>query len=212
MEDSPSDEVKNLLQRIQLGDQAACNQLFQRYKRRIFKLLKDRFDEADTHIRNKLQPEDVSQSVWRTFFRRSQGGEFEFQHWDAIWSLLALITKRKFRTACKYLQCQKRDPGMELTFEGPSEAALPSWQGLAEDPTADEAAAVNEEFENLRASLPEIQRLALDLHIENPPDGKRESEDEHYRRIANQVGKSSSTVRRWIQQMQNMLEKTLNAI
>ena len=204
--DSPSDEVKQVLARIKRGDQAAASELFDRYKVKLSKLINNLFAEADTRVRNKFEPEDVSQSVWRTFFRRHQAGEYQFQHWDALWSLLSFIVKCKFNNVCNYFRWQKRDPRMELRFVGPSDKATASWHALARDPSPEEAAAVKEQLEMLLARLSERQRKTLELHMEPPADGKKETRDQHYRRIADAMRVSVATVRRWLSDIREHLE------
>src|SRR5262245_34433015 len=63
--------------------------LFERYARRLAHL-------AEQHLSRKLagrlDGEDVVQSVFRTFFRRSALGEFRIDSSDQIWRLLVKMT------------------------------------------------------------------------------------------------------------------------
>ena len=38
-------------------------------------------------VRSKIDPEDVAEVCTRSFFRRHLSGEFQPEHWDALWSL-----------------------------------------------------------------------------------------------------------------------------
>ena len=68
--------VAEWLQRWRSGDAQAAEQLFTRYARRLTGL-------AEQHLSRKLagrlDGEDVVQSVFRTFFRRSAAGEFRIE-------------------------------------------------------------------------------------------------------------------------------------
>ena len=44
--------------------------------------------ELDIRLRRKLDPEDVVQSVYRSFFTRYHAGQFDVANWDSLWSLL----------------------------------------------------------------------------------------------------------------------------
>lgn len=43
-------------------------------------------------IRRRVDPEDVVQSVYRSFFKRLRGGEFSFEDSHDVWRLLTVIT------------------------------------------------------------------------------------------------------------------------
>jgi hypothetical protein len=53
--------------------------------------------ELDSRIRQKVDPEDVLQSVYKSFFRRHAEGEFDLDGWDRLWAVLATITINKCR-------------------------------------------------------------------------------------------------------------------
>ena len=43
----------------------------------------------DTALRQKVGPEDVAQSVFRSFFRRQADQPYDLESWDGLWSLLS---------------------------------------------------------------------------------------------------------------------------
>jgi RNA polymerase sigma factor (sigma-70 family) len=83
---------------------------------------------------------------------------------------------------------------------------------LARDPGPEEAATAKECLENLLAALPEKQRKTLELHMTPSPDGKQETADKHYRRIADALDVSVSTVRRWLSEIREHLENDKRSV
>src|SRR5206468_8875797 len=84
--DGPFDR---LMADLRGGRPEAAREVFDRYARRLVGLAAAKLPGF---ARAKLDPEDVVQSVFRTFFRRHADGQFRPEHWDALWSLLAVLT------------------------------------------------------------------------------------------------------------------------
>src|SRR4051812_6601332 len=124
--------VADLLQRFQDGDQQAADQLFTHYARRLTRL-------AEQHLSRKLSGrmdgEDVVQSVFRTFFRRTAEGEFRIDSSAQLWRLLVKITLLKARAKGRYHTADKRDAGAEQA------AGAEDWlpEAVAREPGPEEA-------------------------------------------------------------------------
>ena len=92
-----AEPIPVLVERLRAGDARAAEALFARYARQLTRL-------AEQHLSRKLagrvDGEDVVQSVFRTFFRRSAAGEFRLDASDQLWRLLLTITLRKVRAKC----------------------------------------------------------------------------------------------------------------
>ena len=73
MSEAEGDPVRDLIRRLREGDPKGADELFAQYARRLTRV-------AEQHLTRKLagriDGEDVVQSVFRTFFRRSAEGEF----------------------------------------------------------------------------------------------------------------------------------------
>src|SRR5690348_6415942 len=82
----------DLMARLRQGDQDAAAQLFQQYARRLIGLAHRRLDDR---LRQKADPEEVMQSVLKSFFVRQRQGQFELDNWDSLWALLVRITLHK---------------------------------------------------------------------------------------------------------------------
>jgi RNA polymerase sigma-70 factor (ECF subfamily) len=65
---------KHLMAGLRRGDPEAAREIFDRYACRLVGLAADRLPRA---LQAKLDPEDVVQSVFRSFFRRQQAGSYQ---------------------------------------------------------------------------------------------------------------------------------------
>ncbi len=68
-----SEESRNLLQRYQEGDEQAAEEIFNRYLQRLVQLASGQLSEK---LRRRVAPEDIVQSVFRSFFGKAQDGRF----------------------------------------------------------------------------------------------------------------------------------------
>jgi RNA polymerase sigma-70 factor (ECF subfamily) len=57
----------------------------------------------------RLDPEDVVQSVFRTFFRRAAEGHYEIPDGEELWKLFLVIALNKIRTLAQFHRAAKRD-------------------------------------------------------------------------------------------------------
>lgn len=152
-----SDVIADLLQRCRQGDEQAARELFVHYARRLTRI-------ADVHLNQKLagreDGEDVVQSVFRTFFRRSAGGEFQFDSSEKLWKLLVQITLRKVRSRARYHTAEKRDVGAE-------EAGEAWWfEALADDPGPAEAAELMDLIGAVLKGLPPLYGQLLEMRMQ----------------------------------------------
>jgi RNA polymerase sigma-70 factor (ECF subfamily) len=180
--------------RLKAGDEDAAAHVFHRYRHRLIALARSRLDH---HIGPKVDPEDVLQSVFRSFFTRHVDGKFELEDWDGLWSLLTLITVRKCHRQYERFQTGRRNVQREV----PPQTADPagnSWeQVIARDPTPAEAAILAEMVEQLMRSLEWRERLMLSLRLQ----GYTVPE------ISAQVERTERTVRRVLERVKKQLEQ-----
>jgi RNA polymerase sigma factor (sigma-70 family) len=151
--------VADLLQRFQAGDQQAAEQLFTRYAQRLTRL-------AEQHLSRKLAArvdgEDVVQSVFRTFFRRTAAGEFQIDGSAQLWQLLVKITLLKARAKARYHTADRRDAGAELP------AGADDWlpQAVAHEPGPEEAVILVDQIEALLRGLPPLHAQVLEHRLQ----------------------------------------------
>ena len=85
---------QRLLEGLRTGDQQVVRDFYNRYGQWLH-------DIAGKHLasplRRRFDAEDVVQSALRTFFRRAETGQFQFDDNERLWSLLCAITLTKVR-------------------------------------------------------------------------------------------------------------------
>src|SRR5438067_1701243 len=89
---STDDSFTEIMNRLRAGDESAAAQVCRRFTNRLIGLARV---HLDSRIRQKVDPEDVLQSVYKSFFLRHAQGQFDFHGWEGLWSLLTVITVRK---------------------------------------------------------------------------------------------------------------------
>ncbi len=143
------DSFADLMVRLRGGDEAAAAKVFHRFTNRLIGLARL---HLDSRVRRKVDPEDVLQSVFRSFFLRHAQGEFDFQGWDDLWALLALLTARKCGRWARRFHTAGRDVNAEVpaadTVEEPS-----AIEAFAADPSPSEVVMLAELVEQLVRDL-----------------------------------------------------------
>jgi RNA polymerase sigma-70 factor (ECF subfamily) len=187
------DEFDELMARLRGGDDDAAAEVFHRFARRLVALARSRLDER---MRGKVDPEDVLQSVFRSFFTRQRDGQFDVESWGGLWGLLAVMTVRKcanrvayFRAACRAAD-RERGPA-------PAEGSDAPWEAMADEPTPSEAAALTETLEALMRGLEDRDRGILTLHLQGYTIPE----------ISEQTGRSERTVCRVMDRVRNHLRR-----
>lgn len=182
----------DLMARLRQGDQEAAAVVFRRFARRLIGLART---HLDGRLRRKVDPEDVLQSAFRSFFVRQADGQFDLAGWDSLWSLLALITLRKCGRQAELFRTGFRDVGRELDLAG--EADDSHWQALSADPNPAEAAILAETVEQLMKALPGVrERQMLELSLQGYS----------LQEISGQVSRSERTVHRVLTLVRARLE------
>jgi RNA polymerase sigma-70 factor, ECF subfamily len=158
----PTESFRGLIDQLQSGDDAAATEVFNRFGRRILGLARRQLHSS---LRSKVDPEDVLQSVFRSFFDRQRAGRFDIENWDNLWGILMVMTLRKCRRRIQYHRAERRDAQREMRWDEDLEAD--GDPGLfARDPTPSEAAMLIELVGGLMRRLPEEDRAILTLHLQ----------------------------------------------
>lgn len=187
------DSFAELMTRLRAGEQEAARQVFQRFAQRLIALAGSRLDPM---TRRKLDPEDVLQSVYRTFFVRYALGQFELDNWDSLWGLLTLITVRKCGKWAAHFHAGVRQVEQEVT-PATSESGTSSWEALAREPTPEEAAMLAETVEQLLRGLDGREREMVTLRLQ----GFSLTE------ISAEVARTERTVQRVLERARKRLER-----
>ena len=83
---------EDLAEKLGCSPEDAAAEVFRRYSQRLLALAESRLNPR---VKARVGADDIVQSVFRTFFRRSADGQFTFDHTGALWRLLVTITIRK---------------------------------------------------------------------------------------------------------------------
>lgn len=105
---SSKGSISLLVDRLQEGDSVAATDLWEQFLPRLLGLARR---TLANHPRLNGFADDVVQSVFGSFFRRVQGGEYSFDDQDDVWSLLAVITVRKAGKMIRRECAEKRGGG-----------------------------------------------------------------------------------------------------
>lgn len=182
-----TDPVAEWVRRWRAGDERAAEQLLARYGERLIRV-------AEQHLSHKLagrlDGEDVVQSVFRTFFRRSAGGEFRIDGSAHLWRLLVKITVLKARAKARHHTAGVRDAAAE-------EPGGDAWlvEALAREPGPDEAAVLVDEVHALLLGLPPLHGQVLEMRLQGF----------EVREIAERLDFSNRTVQRVLNLLQERL-------
>ena len=172
-----------LVQRWRDGDDSAATQLHERYVDRLITLI-------GRHIARRFQgrfdADDVAQSVFGSFFRRTREGQFEFDNDEAFWKLLLTIGLNKVRKKVCFNEAEKRDPARERRPADSSEVQSFLAECLSRDPSVVELATLADLLEAVVRELEPEERSVIALRIE----GYSQPE------IAAKLGMGERTVRR----------------
>lgn len=192
---SPNDSFQQLMTRLRAGDDAAASAVFHRFARRLIGLARS---HVDSWLQHKVDPEDVVQSVYESFFRRHQEEQFELQSWDSLWSLLTLITVRKCLKRIEYLQADRRDVRREVGLGGSDDSGA-CWQMLDRDPSPEEAVLMAETVEQVLRGFDPEDRPVVELSFQGC------STEE----IGKQLNRAERSVRRLRERARGLLEDLL---
>lgn len=192
------DEQTDLvLQRWQDGDDRAADEIVDRYLHRLVALARTRLDG---NLRKRVDPEDVVQSAYGSFFRRASEGAFELRESGDLWRLLATITVNKSRKQFRFHTAQKRSIFQEAG-QGDDASVREAAEAVTNPPTPDEAMVLVEELEEILSTLDSVQRQIVEMRMA----GSNVAE------IASESERTERTVRRVIDRFGKRLEQRLNS-
>jgi RNA polymerase sigma-70 factor (ECF subfamily) len=158
-----NDSFPELVTGLRAGDDAAARAVFQRFAHRLIGLARRQFHAA---LRHMVDPEDVVQSAYKSFFRGFDEGRLTAGNWDDLWGLLTLITLRKCADRVKYHRAECRDAIREVPAAAKAEGQVSGTEVLSREPTPLEAAILSETVEQLLAGLDEDERPIVELSLQ----------------------------------------------
>jgi RNA polymerase sigma-70 factor (ECF subfamily) len=193
------ESFQNLLVRLRCGDQAAAASVFHEFASRLVGLARTRLGDR---FRQKVDPEDVVQSVYKSFFWRVADGPFELQDSSSLWTLLTVITLHKCGHQVEYYQAACRDVQREQRpAVCDAESSLRSFEAIAREPQPSEAAALTETLEQVMQQLDEREQQILTLRLQGYSTVE----------IAPLVQRTDRTVRLVLERVRKLLEPQRDA-
>jgi RNA polymerase sigma-70 factor (ECF subfamily) len=185
---------EDLMARLRQGQNDAAAQVFGRFANRLIALARS---QLSPQIRQKVDPEDVLQSVFRSFFARNPEGQFgEFESWDNLWAMLVVLTLRKCGRRIEYFHAACRDVQREVSTPLHADARGSDWGPSAPEPTPSEAAMLTETVEQLMNNLEGRHREIVSLSLQGYPPAE----------ISGQVSCTERTVYRVLEGVKEWLE------
>jgi len=143
------------------GSQSAARELFDRYCEKLMRLARRRIGQRMT---SRVDPEDVIQSAFRTFFVHVRNDEFTFDAEDDLFKLLVRLTVNKSLRQIAHHRAAKRDPHREAG-QGSDDADILAGV-VAHEPSPDMEVAVLDEFARFLEQFPEFERKVLELKLQ----------------------------------------------
>ena len=187
----PRSEDLELLAAFKAGSESAARELFDKYCERLMKLARRRIGQRMT---SRIDPEDVLQSAFRSFFGRVKNDEFSFHGEDDLFKLLVRITVHKTLRQIAFHRAAKRNPELEAVnaVDGDDLLALVA----APEPPPEVEIALLDEFESFMGQLPAFEREVLALKLRGLSTVE----------IADQLGSYDRKVRRILERIQVLAE------
>jgi len=108
----PTDQA--LLALVRAGDEDAAKQLYEKYARRVFGLVRSKMSDR---MRTDTEPEDLVQSVFRSIFRGVCAGSYDAPDGETLWSLVAVIAANKVREKGRQNGAARRDSSRSVPLE-----------------------------------------------------------------------------------------------
>jgi RNA polymerase sigma factor (sigma-70 family) len=180
---------RSLLRRFRAGQHDAATELYLRYASRLLALAGARTSPS---LASRFDPEDVVQSVFRTFFRRAAAGLYEVPPGDELWQLFLVIALNKVRAFSVHHRAQKRD----VTRTAGS-AVVEAYAGSVDQTPRQMLQMVIDE---LLTRLPEVEQQMIRLRVEGYD----------VRQIAERTERSKRTVERVLQRFRHELSASID--
>jgi RNA polymerase sigma factor (sigma-70 family) len=188
------DTFSHVMARLRFGEDTAAREVFERYAGRLVAMARGRFNRL---LARKVDPEDVVQSAFKSFFVRHRAGSLTVGDWDGLWRLLALITLRKCADRVEYFLADRRNACREATGPTGGDESYACREALDREPRPEEAAILAETVEHLFREVNVHEHPILELSLQ----GYTATE------ISARLGRAERSVRRLRERIRKRLER-----
>src|SRR5262245_16443138 len=175
----------------QTGDEDAARELFDRYAEQLVTLARKRISQR---LASRIDPEDIVQSVFRTFFHRAKQGQFHLEEPDDVCKLLARITVHKTFRQIAFHKRAKRDATQETGHGDDAQDML--LKLMTGEPSPEETANFLDTLQHFLDRLEPEDRKILELRMEGYSNVE----------IAAKLGISDRKIRRNMEKVRELAE------
>jgi RNA polymerase sigma-70 factor (ECF subfamily) len=187
-----NDSFAEVMARLRAGDDDAAARIFRCFTHRLIGLARAHLDRR---VRQKVDPEDVVQSVYRSFFLRYEQGKLDLAGWDSLWALLTVITTRKCGRWARKFHAERRDVSAEVPGAGTAgESGVVEL--FSDEPSPAEAVVLSELIEQLLGNLGQRDGAILTMALQGSTA----------REISAQLGRPARTVYRVLERIKRRLQ------
>lgn len=181
-----------LVELTRAGDEEAARKLFDEYVERLVALARRHISQR---LAGRIDPEDVVQSVFRTFFGRLKDGQFHLDGESDLCRLLVRITVHKTLRQVNFHRAAKRDARQEAGQGEWSREELLSL--LTREPPPEMTVAFLDYLEHFLSQLRPEERQILELRVQGFTNDE----------IAKQLGIYERKIRRVIERIRGLAER-----
>ena len=185
-----------LFNRYREGDDQAATELYGCYVERLIALARTRLSRK---MGRRVGPDDIVQSVFRSFFTKARDGQFVFAESEDLWRLLSNITVTKVLRQVQRNRRGKRSIDLEESLMAPGTSIRIPAEFVISGPSPTHALVLLDELEHIMADLKPLYREVLEMRL------RGDTTEE----IALQSSRSERTVRRVLEHIKELLEERL---
>lgn len=200
-EDSSSDFSARLYSDFVHGDDAAAQEIFDRYVIQLINYAQVRLSSV---LQSRIDPEDIVQSAYRSFFRKAREEGLALERNGDLWRILAAFTLNKTRSYIEKELAAKRSPLREQRNE--------FWiAAVQREPSPEETASLIEQVTLFIEKLKPRDRRILELRLRGESIDEISTELAHPDPESNlpSIHVSHATIRRVLRESKNALERQL---
>jgi RNA polymerase sigma-70 factor, ECF subfamily len=192
-----SSQLDELAKKLRAGEDSALELMFQQFAERLISLARNRIA---TYYRNKVDAEDVVQSVFKSFLKRYRDEKLQINSGESLWGLLTIITVRKCADRIEHLRAACRNVRREVFFSSKQSTDLGSIRHILDrEPAPEEAVELAECVDQLFRGLDPDDCIIVEMQLQ----GFSATE------TASMLNRSERTVRRIRARVRNRLLKML---
>ena len=151
-----------LMQGHEAGNQEATTELFNRYLDQLIRLARNRLAPK---LARRIDPEDVVQSAYRSFFTAVGERRFVLERSGDLWRLLAGITLNKLYRQVERNTAKKRDVSKERGLTAEDSLNIGP-KILSREPSPSEAVALADEIQLVMRNFEPLHREMLELRLQ----------------------------------------------